>query len=145
MQQKLLSSYSVFTPNQLQYYSFHTRISLTHHKLSSHTYSWAQIDSQVNKREQGYKCDDCITHWKKPPLPLRNHPPLSLSCWPLISVTMSTKFMQLSNWYVRQYSTVSNKVIHSKETNIIFKMTMFCDEEETNTFEVLNEWNERKS
>jgi len=29
---------------------------------------------------------------------------------------------------------VSNKVIHSKETNIIFKMTMFCDEEETNTF-----------
>jgi len=24
---------------------------------------------------------------------------------------------------------VSNRVIHSKETNIIFNMTMFCDEE----------------
>ena len=46
--------------------------------------------------------------------------------------------MQLSNWYVRQYSTVSNKAIHSKEANIIFKRTMFCDEEETNTFQVPN-------
>jgi len=53
--------------------------------------------------------------------------------------------MQLSNWHVRQYSTKSNKVIHSKETNIIFKMTVFYDEEETNTFQVPNEWNERKS
>jgi hypothetical protein len=26
---------------------------------------------------------------------------------------------------------VSNKVLHSKETNIIFKMTVFCYEEET--------------
>jgi len=34
---------------------------------------------------------------------------------------------------------VSNKVIHSKETNIIFKMTMFCDEEDTNTFQVPKE------
>jgi hypothetical protein len=65
MLQKLLSSYAVFIPNQLKYYSFHTRISLTHHKLSSHTYSRAQIDSRVNKREQSYKCDDCITHLKK--------------------------------------------------------------------------------
>ena len=35
---------------------------------------------------------------------------------------------QLSTWYVRQYSTMSNKFIHSKETN---------------TFEVPNEWSER--
>jgi hypothetical protein len=34
---------------------------------------------------------------------------------------------------------------HSKETNIVFKMTMFCDEEETCTFQVPNEWSERKS
>ena len=27
---------------------------------------------------------------------------------------------------------MSNKVVHSEETNIIFKMTLFCDEEETN-------------
>jgi len=52
--------------------------------------------------------------------------------------------MQMNNWYVWQYSTVLN-VIYSKETNIIFKLTMFCVEEETNTFEVPNEWSERKS
>ena len=28
----------------------------------------------------------------------------------------------------------SNKVTHSKEKNIIFTMTVFCDEEQTNTF-----------
>ena len=28
---------------------------------------------------------------------------------------------------------------YSKETNSIFKMTMFCDEEDTNTFQVPNE------
>ena len=50
--------------------------------------------------------------------------------------------MQLSNCYVRQYSTMSNKVLHSKETNIIFKMKMFCDEGETNTFQGPNEWSE---
>jgi len=33
----------------------------------------------------------------------------------------------------------SNKVIHIKETNITFKMKMFCDEEETNIFQFLNE------
>jgi quinol monooxygenase YgiN len=52
--------------------------------------------------------------------------------------------MQLSNWHVRQYSTMSNRS-HSKETNIVFKMIVFCDEEETNTFQVPNEWSERKS
>ena len=44
-----------------------------------------------------------------------------------------------------QLSTVSNRVTHSKETYIMFNMTMFCDEEETNTFEVPNEWSERES
>jgi hypothetical protein len=52
--------------------------------------------------------------------------------------------MQLSNRYVRQYSTVSNRS-HSKETYIVFKMTVFCDEEETNTFQVPNEWSDGKS
>ena len=47
--------------------------------------------------------------------------------------------------HVRQYSTVSNWVKHSTETYIIFNMTVFCDEEETNTFPVLNEWSIRKS
>ena len=56
-------------------------------------------------------------------------PPLrSLSYWP--SVSVATKFKQLSTWYVRQNSTVSNNVILSKETN---------------PFEVPNEWSERKS
>jgi len=34
---------------------------------------------------------------------------------------------------------MSNRVIHSTETNIIFKMTVFCDEEATNTFQVPHE------
>jgi len=33
----------------------------------------------------------------------------------------------------------SNKVIHSKEINIIFKMTVFCNEKETNIFHFPNE------
>ena len=53
--------------------------------------------------------------------------------------------MQLSTWHARQYSTVSNGVTHSKQTYIMFNMTMFSDEQETNTFEVPNEWSERKS
>jgi len=36
-------------------------------------------------------------------------------------------------------------ILYSKETNITFKMKMFCDEEETNIFQFLNEWSERKS
>jgi len=40
---------------------------------------------------------------------------------------------------------MSNRVKHSKETNIIFKMTVICDEVETNTFRVPNEWSERQS
>ena len=39
----------------------------------------------------------------------------------------------------RLCSQQSNNVKHSKDTNIIFNMTMFCDEEETNTFGVPNE------
>ena len=39
----------------------------------------------------------------------------------------------------------SNKVTHSNETKIIFNMTMFCDEEETNIFQFPNEWSESKS
>ena len=34
---------------------------------------------------------------------------------------------------------------NSKETYIICNMTVLCGEEETNTFEVPNEWSERKS
>lgn len=52
--------------------------------------------------------------------------------------------MQMSNWYGRQYSIMPNKVIHSKETNI-FKMTVYSDEEETNTLQVHSEWSESKS
>jgi hypothetical protein len=33
----------------------------------------------------------------------------------------------------------SNNIIHRKETNINFKMTMFCDEEDTNIFQFPNE------
>ena len=75
----------------------------------------------------------CPCFWEKALLPLLNHPLLPLSCWPLVSVTLSTKLMQVSNWYVRQYSTMSNKVIQSKETNIIFKMTVFCDDEDVSS------------
>ena len=53
--------------------------------------------------------------------------------------------MQISNWYGRQYSTMSNKVTHSKKTNIIFKMTVYCDEEETNTLQVPSKCSESKS
>ena len=56
-------------------------------------------------------------------LPPPNPPLLSLSYWPSVSVT----------------------VTNSKGNNIIFNMTVFCDEEETNTFEVSNEWSERNS
>jgi len=52
---------------------------------------------------------------------------------------VTTKLMQLSTRHARQYSTVSKWVTHSKKTYIIFNMTMFCDEEETNTFQVPNE------
>jgi len=75
------------------------------------------------------------------PLPPPNTPLLSLSYWPSVSVTVTTQLKQLSTWYVRQYSTVSN----SKVNYIIFNMTVFCDGEETNTFEAPNELSERKS
>jgi len=34
---------------------------------------------------------------------------------------------------------MSNRVIQSKETNIILNMTMFCEEEEPKKFEIPNE------
>ena len=80
---------------------------------------------------------------KNLPVPPLNHPLLTLSYWPLVTVTVTTKLMQLRTWHAREYSTVSNRVTYSKETNIIFNITMFCDEEEINTFEVPNEWSER--
>jgi len=80
--------------------------------------------------------------WKKKNfLSLHKPPLLSLSYWPSVSVTVTAQLKQLSTWYVRQYSTESN----CKGNNIIFNMTVFCDEEETNRFEVPNEWSERKS
>ena len=81
----------------------------------------------------------CFCFWKNIPLPPPNPPILTLSYWP--SFTVTTQLEQLSTWYVRQYSTVSN----SKETYIICNMTVFFGEEETNTLEVPNEWSERKS
>jgi len=45
----------------------------------------------------------------------------------------------MSNWNGRQYSTMSNKVMYSKETNIIFKIIVYRDEEETNTLQVPSE------
>jgi hypothetical protein len=41
-------------------------------------------------------------------------------------------------------SSLQSTVTHSKETNIIVKMTMFCDEDKTNTFQFPNEWMKRK-
>ena len=58
---------------------------------------------------------------KKLPLPPLNHPLLTLSYWPSVTVTVTTKLMQLSAWHARQYRTVSNRVTHSKETYIMFK------------------------
>ena len=52
------------------------------------------------------------------PLPPLNHPLLTLSYWPSVTVTVTTKLMQLSTWYARQYSTVSNRVTHSKEQTL---------------------------
>ena len=83
----------------------------------------------------------CFCFWKNLPLPPPNPPLLSLSYWPSVSVTVTTQLKQLSTWYVRQYSTVSN----CKGNSIICNVTVFCDGEETNTFEVPNEWSERKS
>jgi len=79
--------------------------------------------------------------WKKPSSP-STKPPTTLSFLLVISFSYSDNTTKATQYrYVRQYSTVSN----SKGNNIIFKMTVFCDEEETNTFEVPNEWSERKS
>ena len=83
----------------------------------------------------------CFCFSKNLPLPPPNPPLLCLSYWPTVSVTVTTKLKQLSTWYVRQYSTVSNY----KGNNIICNMTVFCDELETNIFEVPIEWSERKS
>jgi hypothetical protein len=57
----------------------------------------------------------CPCFWENL-LPLLNHPLLTLSHWPLVSITLTTKFMQLSNWYVRQYSTMSNRIIQYGNT-----------------------------
>ena len=40
---------------------------------------------------------------------------------------------------------MSNKVMNSMETNIIFKITVYRDEEETNTLQVPSERGESKS
>ena len=71
------------------------------------------------------------------------HPtPLILSFLLAISFSYSDNTIKATQYrYVRQYSTVSN----CKGNNIIFNMRVFCDEEETDTFEVPNEWSERKS
>jgi len=82
-----------------------------------------------------------VSAFDKTFLSLHQTPHYSLSYWPSVSVTVTTQLKQLSTRYVRQYSTVSN----SKGNNIIFNMTVLCDEEETNTFEVSNEWSERNS
>jgi len=68
----------------------------------------------------------CPCFWENLLLSLLNHPLITFSYWPLVSITLTIKLLHLSTWYVRQYSSMSNKVIHSKETNIIFKMTTFC-------------------
>jgi hypothetical protein len=57
-------------------------------------------------------------------LPTLNHPLLTLSYWPSVSITLSTKLIPLSK-------TVQYCVIQGKETNIVFKMKVFCDEEDT--------------
>ena len=74
----------------------------------------------------------CPCFWKKKIFFSLNHPLLTLSYWPSVSITVKTKLKQLGTWYIRQCSTMSNRAIQSKETNSIFKMTMFCDEEDTN-------------
>jgi hypothetical protein len=51
--------------------------------------------------------------------PSAEPPSTVFSCWTLVSYTLWTKLMHLSNWYARQYSTTSNKV------NTVRKQTLF--------------------
>ena len=110
-------------------------------KILSAAQNYSMANRQCVKYNLRFYCCPCF--WENLHS-LLNHPLITLSYWPLVSITL-TKLLQLSNWYLRQYSSMSNRVIHSKETNIIFKMTMFYAEEDTNTFQVPNEWSERKS
>ena len=77
----------------------------------------------------------CFCFSKKPSSP-STKPPTTLPFLLAISFSYSDNTIKATQHrYVRQYSTVSN----CKGNNFICNMTVFCDEEETNTFEVPNE------
>ena len=92
-------------------------------KMLSAAQNYSMANRQCVKYNLRFYCCPCF--WENLLLSLLNHPLITLSYWPLVSITLTIKLLQLSNWYLRQYSSMSNKVMHSKETNIIFKMTTF--------------------
>ena len=62
-----------------------------------------------------------VSAFEKTFLSLHQTPPLlSLSYWPSVTVTVTTQSEQLSTWYVRQHSAVSNRVKHGKGKKTLF-------------------------